>query len=259
MRSIAFASGKGGVGKSSVALNLGLILAQAGKKVVVVDADLDMAAISILLGIELNPITLHNVLAAENDVSDAVYEGPNKLYYVPSSLQEEGKELDFTRLRAAVSKLELTHDFIIIDSPPGLRDEAQAAIASARELVLIVTPDPASVIDSLKVKRFAERNGVKVTGLVINRATGEKTELRPSDLESVLGIPVLAILPEDAEVRKSGLLQVPAAIRVPSTPFIRALRKLASEIAQEQLAEERIKTGLFQRIKGFFSRMFGRK
>lgn len=259
MRSIVFASGKGGVGKSSVALNLGLVLAQAGKKVVIVDADLDMAAISVLLGIELNPITLHNVLAAENDVSDAVYEGPNKLYYVPASLQEEGKELDFTRLRAAVSKLELTHDFILIDSPPGLRDEAQAAIASARELLLVVTPDPASVIDSLKVKRFAERNGVKVSGIVVNRVTGDKTELRSSDLESVLGIPVLASLPEDVEVRRSTLLQIPVAIRVPKTPFMRALHKLASEIAQEQLAEEKVKTGLFQRIKGFFARLFRRK
>ncbi|MFH0973919.1 MAG: P-loop NTPase, partial [Candidatus Micrarchaeota archaeon] len=53
MPSIVFASGKGGVGKTSVALNLGILLAKLGKRVVVVDADLDMAAISIMLGVEL--------------------------------------------------------------------------------------------------------------------------------------------------------------------------------------------------------------
>lgn len=259
MRSIVFASGKGGVGKSTLALNLGILLAQAGRRCVVVDADLDMANISLMIGVELNPITLHNVLAGENAVDDAVYEGPNKLFYVPSSIHEEKNEIDFTRLRDAVSKLEAAYDYVLIDCPPGLTQGVQATISSAREVILVVTPEPPAVIDSLKIKRFSEKAGVKITGIVVNRVTGDKTELRPQDLESVLGIPVLASLPEDAEVRRSAVLQVPVVVRAQATPFSKALRLFASNLTREPIREEAVKPTLLQKIKAFFKKLFKKK
>ena len=67
MTSIVFASGKGGVGKSTISLNLSIVLASAGKKTTVVDADIAMANLGLLLGIERAPITLHNVLKGEHE------------------------------------------------------------------------------------------------------------------------------------------------------------------------------------------------
>ncbi|MFH0973694.1 MAG: P-loop NTPase, partial [Candidatus Micrarchaeota archaeon] len=233
---------------------------------VVVDADLDMAAISIMLGVELNPITLQNVLAGENSVTDAVYDGPNGLFYIPSSLHEEGKNVDLTRLREAVSKLELSYEYVLVDSPPGLSAEARASITSAQELVIVSTPDPAALIDSLKIRKFAEKNGVNVIGIVLNRATGDKTEMKPQDLTNVLGLPVVAILPEDVEVRRSASMQVPVEVRVPNCGFCKGLRVLAGALTHEQVPEAKAGAfssgggdSFFSRIGAFFKKLFGGK
>ncbi len=263
MPSIVFASGKGGVGKTSVALNLGILLAKTGKRVVVVDADLDMAAVSIMLGVEINPITLQNVLAGENAVTDAVYAGPNGVFYVPSSLHEERKEVDLTRLREAVSKLELSYEYVLVDSPPGLSPEARAAITSAQELVIISTPDPAALIDSLKIRKFAEKSGVTVLGVVLNRSTGDKSELKPQDLASVLGLPVIAVLPEDVEVRRSASLQQPVEVRAPDCGFSRGLRFLSAALTHEPVPQGKNVGGsggsFFGKIGAFFKRLFRAK
>ena len=260
MRSIAIASGKGGVGKTSIALNLGLWLAKTGKKVVVVDADLDMANLNILLGAELNPITLHNVLTGENSVSDAIYEGPEKMYYVPSAVREEKTPFDLGLFRSAVSKLELSHDFIFIDCPPGLREEARAAIKSARELVLITTPEPTAVIDALKVKRFAEKNNVKTIGIVLNRVSGDKNELSQKDVQTLLTAPVIQVLPEDPEVRTSSLLQKPVMLRAPNSPFSNGLKTLANKLTGQKLVtEQTVKKSVFQTLKEKILALFKRR
>ncbi|MEM0475920.1 MAG: cell division ATPase MinD [Candidatus Norongarragalinales archaeon] len=255
--SIVFASGKGGVGKTSIAVNLGVLLAKLGKRVVVVDADVDMAAVSIMLGIEINPITLQNVLAGENTITDAVYEGPHGLYYVPSSLHEEAREIDLTRLRDAVSKLELSYEFVLVDSPPGLSAEARAAIASSQQLIIVSTPDPAALIDSLKIRKFAERSGVTVLGVVLNRVTGDKNELKPQELTAVLGLPLVATLPEDVEVRRSASMQQPVEVRAPHSAFCRGLRFLASALTHEVVPDAKpARASFFERVGAFFKRLF---
>ena len=172
MKSIVFASGKGGVGKSTIALNLGLFLAKAGKSVVVVDADLEMANIGIFLGVDVTPITLHNVLSGENKMQDAVYDGPQGLKYVPAGLSPDklGK-VDFNVFPEALKSFGDTYDYVLVDCPPGLGQDANAAVKAAKECIIVVTPDPASLADALKVKRVAEQSGCKVTGLVLNMVT----------------------------------------------------------------------------------------
>jgi septum site-determining protein MinD len=87
---IAVASGKGGAGKTTVASNLATALALSGEKVVVVDADLAMPDLGVYLGLENSPITLHQVLAAEASIEQALYEGPGGCRVVPSGLSLSG-------------------------------------------------------------------------------------------------------------------------------------------------------------------------
>lgn len=82
-RSIVFASGKGGTGKTTTVANLGVALAQFGKEVILLDADLTMANLSLVLGMEDIPVTLHDVLAREADLKDAIYEGPAGVKVIP--------------------------------------------------------------------------------------------------------------------------------------------------------------------------------
>lgn len=261
MRSIAITSGKGGIGKSTASLNLGILLSQAGKKTVVVDADVSMANLGIMLGVERAPISLHNVLMGESDIMDAVYEGPAKMKYVPSGLSiERVKKIDFKNFSGAISELEASFDYVLIDSPPGLHKQEEAIIRSCREILLLVAPEPPALADALKVKNFAEKNGIKVLGAVITRSTHDASEIKEADLEAVLGLKIIAEIPEDLEVRRSSALQQPLVIRAPNSSAAKAFRKIASFLAGEALAEEtKPKKGLLDGILESFNSMFRKK
>lgn len=259
MRSIVIASGKGGVGKTSIAINLGLILAQQGKRVVIVDADVSMANVGIMLGIERAPISLHNVLMGETNIRDAVYEGPYKLKYVPSSLSlERVKRLSMERLKNAIADLEPIADYVIIDSPPSLTRETEFSIMAAKELLLVVTPDPASLADALKVLNFASKNSVSITGIVINMSIGDKNEVKKDDVETLLSSKVLVSIPEDMEMRRATISQVPLVMKNPQAPSAKKIRELAAAITGETMAqpETRVKKGILRRILDFLT---GRK
>ena len=258
VRTIAICSGKGGVGKTTVSVNLSILLAQMGKKVILVDADVAMANIGIVLGIERAPISLHNVLSGENVIADAVYEGPAKLKYVPSGLSLDGiKKLDFSKFPTAMAALEKGVDYLILDCPPGLDETNQQAIKSAKELVLVVTPDPAALADALKMGQFANRFGIKITGVVVNKYRNSKDEVKPAEVEKLLGAPVLAVIPEDSEVRRSTEKQSPLMIGNQGTPAGIGFKTIACAITGEK-----VDTGPVQKkgfLDGILSALFGRK
>jgi septum site-determining protein MinD len=89
-RAYTIASGKGGTGKTTVTVNLGTSLAQLGKETFILDADIGMANLGLVLGLESVPVTLHEVLAGKASVDDAIYEGPNGLKVVPSGISLQG-------------------------------------------------------------------------------------------------------------------------------------------------------------------------
>lgn len=257
MTSIAFASGKGGVGKSSIALNVGLLLAKAGKKTVVVDADVAMGNLGLLLGVERTPITLNHVLAGENDILDALYDGPNGLKYVPAELSTEKlSKADFNRLHQAILKLERQFDYVLVDAAPGWMQDAKSAMDSVQEAYVLITPEPIALADGLKVKNYLERKGTKIRGILVNMALNDPTEIRTEEIAAIMGTPVSARLPEDLEVRRASATQIPVAIRAPACPFMRTLTPLASQIAGTAIAVEqpKVKKGLLQTILSLFKR-----
>lgn len=252
-RSIVFASGKGGTGKTSMATNLGIALAEAGKKTVVVDADVAMANVGIMLGIERAPISLHNVLVGEADVKDAVYEGPRGVKYVPAALSlDKYSKVDFERLHDAIGELEKEYDFVLVDCAPGLAKDAQEAIKACSEAVLVLNPEPTSLADGLKVKAICERNNVKILGIVVNMVSGDRSEIKKADLETIMGLAVIGEAPVDAEARRSAALQEPAVIRKPDAQFSRAVRELARKISGSPVPEPRVKKGLLRSILAAF-------
>lgn len=254
MRAIALASGKGGVGRTNTAVNLGLLLAASGKKTVVVDADITMANLILLLGVERAPISLQNVLMGEASIKDAVYETFNKMKYVPAELSiERIKGVEYEKLKEVIKGLN-DYDFVIIDCPPGLNKDAEEALKAANELILILTPEPTSLADAIKIKNYAEKKNIKILGFITNMVLHDKSEIRKQDIEAVLGIPCLAEVPVDLEVRRSNSLQVPVAIRAPSTPFMRGMRALAAEITGETIKTEKKKRSLLDFLFGWLFR-----
>jgi len=233
-RVICVASGKGGVGKTFLTGNVGIALAQNGFSVCLIDADIAMANMSLLLGMQSAPITLHDVLLGEAGINDAIYDGPKGVKFIPTGLSLENyRRIDSARLESIVDSIANQFDFVLIDVAAGIGSDALSAIAASDEVLLIMTPDPPSVAGVLKTKNKAQQLNRKVIGLVLNQVRGEKGEISDTDAMKLLELPIYGIIPYDGEVRKTFLNEKggPLMVRAPESPAAIAVQKTASKIA----------------------------
>ncbi|KUO41491.1 MAG: septum site-determining protein MinD [Hadesarchaea archaeon DG-33-1] len=251
-RIITFASGKGGTGKSTTVANLGTAIAQLGKRVTILDADITMANLGVMLGLEDQKITLHDVLAGEASISQVIYEGPAGMRIVPSSISLEGlRRTKLERLRKAVAGLAERSEILLIDSPAGLDRDAVTALTMGEEMILVVTPDIASISDALKTKIIAENLGVKPIGIVVTRAEDKRVDLSKEEIASVLDLPVLAVIPEDPEVGRSTAFCEPVVVHEPTSPSAQAFKKLARDLLkQKPRAKTKKKAGAKRLARG---------
>lgn len=261
-RSIAIVSGKGGVGKTSICANLGIALAQRGVSVCLVDADIAMANLSLLLGMQSSPITLHDVLLGEAGIQDAIYDGPNGLKFIPSGLSLENyRRVDADRLATVIKTIQPKFDFVLLDGPAGIEKSVLATIAATEESLLIATPDSPSIADVLKTKIVAQRLGNKPLGVVLNMVRFEKGEIGKEEVSRMMELPVYAAVPYDDEMRHSFQRDkaVPVMLRNTQAKSAIEVQKLAARLAglPVQFDEKKSSSGFLGSILGFFSRLFG--
>jgi len=236
-RIIIFASGKGGTGKTLVVANLGVAMAQLGHKVTLLDADITMANLSIVLGLGRQQTTLHEVLAGEARLSKAIYNGPHGVRVVPSGISLSGvQRVRLDRLKKVVDELARKSEFLLIDAPSGLGRDAVVAITMAQEMVLVVTPDIASLSNALRTKIIAERFGVKPAGVIVTRTTGGHVDIPVDEIASTLELPVIATIPEDPEVRRSIAFGEPVVTFRSGSPAAREFKKLAAALVKARPA-----------------------
>jgi septum site-determining protein MinD len=115
------------------------------------------------------------------------------------------------------------------------------ALAIADEVILVVNPELSSMADALKTKILTEMVGGKVYGAILNRAGMENTELRRHSVEDVLGVRVIDMIPEDANVRRAAAYKTPVVIKYPTSGASRAFRRIAADLAGSEYKEEPIK------------------
>ena len=234
-RVITVASGKGGVGKTTITANLGVALSTYGERVVVLDADIAMANLELILGMEGKSVTLHDVLAGNASIEDAVYEGPKGVRVVPAGISLEGlRNVKLDRLEDALAYLIEDTDILLIDAPAGLEKDAVAALAAADELLLVTTPEVPSISDALKTKIVASKLDINIIGVVINREQYDKTFLSVEEVETILEVPVIAVIPDDPEVSRAAAFGEPIVIKNPKSPASNALMKLAADLIGEE-------------------------
>lgn len=260
MRTIVVASGKGGTGKTTVSLNLAIALAKRNQRVILVDADIAMANLAIFLGMETCPITLHDVLSGEARIRDALYDAQGKIKFVPSGLSiETYASVKSEKLGTALADLSPFGDIMIIDSPAGISKDVTAALSAANEVILVMTPEPSALANALKIKITAEKMKKKFLGVVLNMVHGTKEEISKSEVETVLEMPVVGIIPYDFNIRKAALAQVPAILKYPSSTASRAMEGLAAVLLGEKEKVDEVKQ------PGFLSKLlsslpfFGKK
>ena len=163
---IAVTSGKGGVGKTSISANLGAALSAAGRKVLLVDADLGLANLDIVLGLEPK-YTIADLLAGTCSIDDVLITGPGNLTLLPATsgvheLTELGHGQKASML-AAIESIEDRFDIVILDCPAGIGSDVQLFGGVADEVLVVATPDPTSLTDAYALMKVlhTERNRQK--------------------------------------------------------------------------------------------------
>jgi len=256
-RIIAIASGKGGTGKTTITANLGIALAKMGQKVLLIDADVAMANLSLLLGMQSSPITLHDVLLGEAQVHDAVYDGPLGVRFIPSGLSLDNyKRVDSERLSSIVSQLTDSYDFILLDVAAGIEKNVLSALSASQETILVTMPTSPAIADALKTKIVAQRLGSKVVGVIINFVMNETGEIAKNDIANMLELPIYGSVPYDPEVRKSFMQEKvsPVIVRKPDCPASVEVTKIASRVSGLKVSESATarKGGFLQALFSIF-------
>lgn len=253
-RNIVIASGKGGVGKTTLVANLGIALASYGKKVVMVDADLDMANLELALGLEGRPITLQDVLGGEAQVQDALYEVHGASFMPAGISPTQFRRVDPERFANIISQLEEMFEIILLDSPAGIGKDTITCLSSCKEVIIIMTPEPMSATDAYKTKIVAEKMGATLIGIVLNMIKNVKNELKDKEITSLLSAPILARLKEDPVVRQSVLTGKPLVVNYPTNESSIAIKKFAASLVGESYIPEHPKKSLFGGLFRFFRR-----
>ncbi|MEM5793290.1 MAG: cell division ATPase MinD [Candidatus Aenigmatarchaeota archaeon] len=253
-RLIVITSGKGGVGKTTLTSNLAAALTDFGKKVIVIDGNLTTPNLGLHLGLHLPKKTLHDVLKGESRLKDAIYPHSYGFSVIPASLGlNDLKGVDVSRLPEVTFSLLGKSDYVIIDSAAGLGREAISALSAADETIIITNPDLPSVTDALKMIKLAQESKINVLGVVVNKVRGEEYEMTTEQITDLLGVPVIAEIPEDRNVPESICVKQPLVGYKPESPAAVEIKKLAAALSGKVYEPPRPK-GFWQR---FFQKLFG--
>ncbi|GLI33569.1 MinD/ParA family protein [Desulforhabdus amnigena] len=242
IRVMTVSSGKGGVGKSNIVVNLALAFDQLGKRVLIMDADLGLANIDLLLG--LTPkFNVSHVLAGNRKFSEVLVRGPGNIRIMPASsgvqqltqLSDEQKLL-FLEL---LEDLETEIDILLIDTGAGISDTVLYFNLAAQERIVVVTPEPTSLTDAYAlIKVLFTRHGERYFKVLANSVEDEKAgKVIFGNISKVadhfldgLSLDYLGSIPHDPNIQKAVLHQRPLLDLFPNSPASKAFHMVANRI-----------------------------
>ncbi len=241
VRTIAVTSGKGGVGKSTVAANLAVALGELGARVILFDGDLAQANLDLLLG--LSPRwDLGHVLRGEKTLDQIVVEGPHGVRLVPAASGDRDlADLDDFRregLYRELSRLSADADLLIIDTASGASHLTSSFARAASELVVVTTTEPTSYSDAYGLLKVLVAQGLAGTpNVLVNRAPSlEEAEEVAHDLASLTrrfldrNVNSLGAVPDDPAVGQAVRRRRPVVEAAPNSPAALAFRTLAGRL-----------------------------
>lgn len=239
---LAVTSGKGGVGKTNVTINVAIAMARLGLRVGVLDADFGLGNVDVLLGIA--PVAhVGHVVAGEKQLKDVVVRGPHGITIIPASsgLQSmtslSGVQRD--RLLAALDLACRDLDFLLIDTAAGISDNVMEMLKLAERIVLVTSLEPSAIVDAYALtKVLTGADAAKDIGVVVNGArTAEEASLAYRQIETATrrflnrSISYYGHITDDPAVRESVLVQRAIVDHLPQSPASRCYRIVASRLA----------------------------
>ena len=230
-RVIVITSGKGGVGKTTTAINLGAAINSFGRDVLIVDGNLTTPNVGIHFGSPEVPVNLNHVLSGKAEVFESVYEHDSGLKIIPSSLSiKELKKIKPEKLKDFKKDFIKLADFVIVDSAAGLGNEAMGTISLADEIIIVTNPEMPAITDALKTLKLAQEMKKHVIGVIITKVRKDDIELQPDTVKEMLEVPILGMVPYDLHVSKSLNMRDAVVHTHPKSPPARAYKEIAAKI-----------------------------
>ena len=255
-QTIAVASGKGGVGKSNVAVNVALELAELGHRVTLLDADMALANADVLLGITPK-YHLGHVLTGQRTLQEVQIEVTEGLRLIPggsgiaelASLSLEQQ----TRLIAELRAIETDSDFMIIDTAAGIAGNVIGILKAVAEVIIVTTPDPTALVDAYAtiklIHQFSTDTPIRiVVNDVVELGDADRVfkQLRTTTARFLnRDIDYLGAIPHDSELIEAVREQRPVVQYAPDTPASRALRLIARHLEINRTGRDRSKKASF--------------
>ncbi|TCT15083.1 flagellar biosynthesis protein FlhG [Natranaerovirga pectinivora] len=265
-RVITVTSGKGGVGKTNVSVNLAIQFKKMGKRVIILDADFGLANIEVLFGI-IPGSNLGEVMFNGKEIKDILTPGPLGIEFISggSGIQELtnlGKEQLFFLLQK-LNEIDYLADIIIIDTGAGISSSVLEFVLASKEVLLVSTPEPTSITDSYallkalkKLDTFDQENtSIKV---ITNRASSVKEgENVYSKLNVVVNkfldmkIEHLGIVPQDQNLQRAVMEQKPISLLYPNSSASKAFKEIAEKLLEVEQDRQTDKNSMSQFLTNF--------
>lgn len=253
-RVIAVTSGKGGVGKTSISVNLALQFRAQGKKVVVLDADFGLANVEIMLGIRpqynLADLVFHN-----KEINDIITEGPNGIGFISGgSGVQDLVNLDKEHIKKLITKLvklDSMYDIIIIDTGAGIADSVIEFVLSSPEVLLVVTPEPTSITDAYSLLKAVNRKKEfkreeKAIKVITNRVSDSDEGKEIFDKISIvvskflnINMEYLGYIPYDKRIAHAVMEQKPISISLPDSDASIRFQNICERLLNIPVREEK--------------------
>lgn len=261
---VTIASGKGGVGKSSLALNLGIALSQRGRRPLIIDTDFGFNNIDVMLGVHTQ-YDLLDVIEGRKNVRDVIETGLAGVQFISGgSGVYELFRMEPDQLMDIISslvELEDVADTIIFDTSAGLSDNAMRLIRASHETILVTTPEPTAVVDAYALLKIVHEQGDRPhISLVVNQVTGAKEALSVADgfvriAEKNLNIRLnrLGYITRDVSMSSAIKMQVPVLISFPKSVAAADIIALAQRYLNLPVREPK-KLGVAGFLESFFSK-----
>lgn len=244
MRIISVISGKGGVGKTTIAANLSVALSKLGFNVTAVDLNITTPNLGFQFGYYLPEIGLHDILKNTEILKKGIYIHSSGVRVLVGNLNVESLSgVDLSNLDKVIYSL--NSDFVILDSAAGLGREALASLNSGSEVLVVTNPEITALTDALRLIKVAENLKKNIIGVVLNRVGRSRNEIKKNEVERFLGYEVLVEIPEDKWVLRSIEERVPLVYLNPNCRASIEIMNLAYAILGTSY---RIKPSILSRI-----------
>ncbi|OYT41753.1 MAG: hypothetical protein B6U78_02570 [Candidatus Aenigmarchaeota archaeon ex4484_224] len=201
-RVIGIVSGKGGVGKTTIAFNLGYAFSKLGIKTTILDLNLTTSHLGLYAGLSHLSLTLNDLMREDIPVLEATYKLPIGLNIIPASYSlEDLVGINQEKISEIIEKID--SEIILLDSAPSLGKESLLTIRNSNYLLYVAMPNIVSLLDIVRVKKIADELEKESLGIIVNMRGKSKHELGNDEIESLTGLRVIQEIPFDDLIERA--------------------------------------------------------